>query len=92
MQPFFDYKFQFHKVGKHELDFEPSDEDTTGAVKYFGFVSYSGAWIIMKMDTSTPTAITYRYAAGTTAYDTLYWSQRAELTYYYYNQLSTLLD
>ena len=72
----YDFKFQFHNVGGNRLDFEPSDEDTAGDVKYYGFVSSFGSWIIMKMDTTTPTAITYRYAAGKSAYAT-YWSQRA---------------
>jgi len=91
MNPLYDYKFQFHNVGQHGLNFEPSDEETSGDVKYFGFVSYSGAWIIMKMDTTTPTAITYRYYAGKTGYS-VYWTGRGALSYVIYNELSTLLD
>ncbi|MFA5388861.1 MAG: hypothetical protein WC312_03805 [Candidatus Omnitrophota bacterium] len=91
MRPFFDYKFQFHNVGAHGLDFEPSDEDTAGAVRYYGFLSYCGAWIIMAIDTTTPTAMTYRYYAGKSGYS-VYWAGRADLPYVTYDQLSTLLD
>lgn len=46
----------------------PSDEDTLGDVKYYGFVAYTGQWIIMQEDDTVTTAVTYRYACGSTAY------------------------
>ena len=90
MAQFYDYKFQFHNVGERSLNFEPSDEDTAGDVKYFGFLSYSGSWLIMKMDTTIPTAIVYRYIAGNSGY-AVYWAGKADLTYVTYDQITALL-
>ena len=89
----YDFHMQYHNVGGNAVTLEPSDEDTAGDVKYFGFVSSFGSWIIMKMDTTTPTAITYRYAAGQSGFPT-YWSQRATpgaLSYVVFNLINALL-
>ena len=89
----YDFKMQYHNVGGNDISFEPSDEDTSGVVKYFGFISSFGSWIIMKMDSTDPTLITYRYAAGRTGYST-YWSQRATpgaLSYVTFDQINASL-
>ncbi|HHD92284.1 MAG TPA: hypothetical protein ENL06_01500 [Candidatus Portnoybacteria bacterium] len=48
---------------------------------YYGFVDKDGNWYIMKEDTGT-----YRYCKGTTDYSTN-WSNRASLTYDYYDNI-----
>ena len=58
------------------VEFQPSREDTAGAVRYYLFLAYTGHWLIMKMDTTVSTAITYTYAAGVSG-GTTYWTQRA---------------
>ena len=63
-----------------------SDEDTAGAVKYYGFVAFTGQFIIMQEDDTVPTAVTYRFACGSKAYSTG-WAGRAGLTYYTYDNL-----
>lgn len=71
-----------------------ADEDSKGAVKYFGFLDQLGNWLILKQDTSTAT-YTYRYAnlsnnSAVTGYHagaTQAWSNRATLTYDYVDVL-----
>jgi hypothetical protein len=55
-----------------------SEMDTTS---YYGFLTTTGAWYIMK-DTGT----SYRYAKGDSDYPTA-WTGRAALTYDYYNEV-----
>ena len=80
MNPLFDIKYQFHKKGGHDVNFEPHNEDTATNVRYYGFVSSYGSWIIMKEDASTSTAVTYRYSGGRSGY-AVAWTGRADLTY-----------
>jgi hypothetical protein len=60
-----------------------SDEDSSGTTKYYGMITRTGAWLILKNDT---TAKSYRYAVGKYDYVTN-WTGRAGLTYKYFNQL-----
>jgi hypothetical protein len=85
-----DVKMQFHKAGSIPVSLEPSDEDTAGDVKYYGFLSGSGSWLIMEMDTTTPTAITYRYYAGQSAY-AANWDVRGDLEYVLFNEIGDSL-
>jgi len=80
----FGIKGKFYVEGK---EFVASDEDTANVVKYFGFVAYTGQFIIMKEDDTTPTAITYRFATGNTGYGVA-WTGRAALTYTTYDQMT----
>ena len=57
-------------------------EDDGGTVKYYGYLSISGAWYILESDT---TAKTYKYAKGTSDFSTN-WTNRAGLTYQFYNE------
>ena len=60
----YDLKFQFHNAGMPDVNFEPAHEDGTGVVKYYGFISSFGSWIIMAMDTTNSPKIIYKYVAG----------------------------
>jgi len=83
-----DTNFLYHKVGNHDELFNLSDSDDAADVKYYGYLSASGYWIIMQETTSTGA---YRYCAGLTpVYKTAVtgaWAIRATLTYEYYNEL-----
>lgn len=67
-------------------EFLASDEDSAGAVKYYGFVSYEKPWIIMQEDDTIPTAVTYRFACGRSAYS-VGWAGRGGLTYVTFDNL-----
>lgn len=56
-----------------------SDLDEAGATKYYGFLDASGNWYILQL-----TSTAARYIKGTTDYATN-WTNRAGLTYDYYN-------
>ncbi len=58
-----------------------SEEDKSGVVKYYGYITTHGNWYIMKNDS---VANTYRYAKGDKGYATA-WTGRAGLTYSYFN-------
>jgi hypothetical protein len=66
--------------------YEPSDEDTTGNIQYFGYLNVNGKWIIQEIDRTTSVAA-IRYCNGNTGYSTA-WTNRAILTYDYYNKMS----
>jgi hypothetical protein len=69
-------------VGGDDLaKYRVSDIDDDATPNYYGFVDASGAWYIMKEDT---TAKTYRYLGGRSDYTTN-WTNRASLTYTYFN-------
>ncbi|MDP3703390.1 MAG: hypothetical protein Q8R78_03290 [Candidatus Omnitrophota bacterium] len=56
------------------------DQDDTGP-RYFGYLEKTGAWRILK-DTVSGATRTYRYAQGTSGYDTN-WTNRATVSYDY---------
>jgi hypothetical protein len=68
------------------LEFTASDEITSGAIVYTGFLAYTGQWIIMKEDNTDPNNVTWRFACGSTAYS-VGLAGRAGLTYYTYDNL-----
>jgi hypothetical protein len=60
----FDTEFQFHKAGGEVVSFEISNEDTDNATyKYYGYISSSGSWIIMRQQIAAGGKI-YKYYAG----------------------------
>lgn len=64
-----DHKLQFHKVGSYPVNFEASNQDTSGTqFQYFGFISSFGSWIIMQFNIQTNTII-YGYRGGQTRTD-----------------------
>ena len=71
--------FELLRIGGYQI----SDGDDTGAVKYYGFLQTNGTWYIMKNDTGSNS---YRYAKGDSGYTTA-WTDRAGLTYVYFNAL-----
>ena len=88
-------KEQLEKMNE-EVDilkqYQASDVDDAGAIKYFGYVKKNGDWIIKKEDT---TAKTYRYAVGDTlwkrteeekGYKTA-WANRTTLTYFLFYEI-----
>ena len=60
-----------------------SDKDESGTVKYYGYLSKGGKWLILKWDTN---ADTFRYATGESDYETN-WADRTMLNYKYYNEV-----
>ena len=68
------------------MEFVASDEDTAGAVKYYGFVTYTGQWMIMAEDDTDTTAVTYRFACGSKAYS-VGWAGRISLSYDTYDNI-----
>lgn len=62
-------------------DYNISDIDDTTDTHYFGWLNSVGAWRIMRMVDGVA-----RYASGSTDYETN-WTNRASLTYGYYNAL-----
>ena len=57
--------------------------DDGGAIKYYGYLSISGAWYILEEDTTNKT---FKYAKGTSDFGTN-WTGRAGLTYRFYNEV-----
>ncbi len=79
-----DYSYIYHTVGGHEVTFEISDEDTSGDVQYFGYLSETGSWIIQQRTAATGA---YRYAMGQNKYKTGTtgaWATRATTMVYTY--------
>lgn len=56
-----------------------SDLDEAAATKYYGFLKDDGAWYVLKL-----TSTAARYAKGASSYATN-WSNRASLTYNYFD-------
>ena len=82
-----DFYFAFHKVGEGDIHFELSDEKAKGGddtIRYYGYVSSNGAWIIMENDIDEGT---YRYIVGASLY-TANWTAREALTYGLYSALT----
>ena len=79
-----DFHYILHKVGDANIPFEISDSNEAGDTKYYGYLAFGGAWIIMQWDT---VAGTYRYKAGNELY-AANWVARASLTYQYYSTLA----
>ena len=65
------------------MEYYPSERDTAGVVKYYGFLTNVGSWIIMQDDTS---AGTYRYIGGASDLATA-WTGRAGLSYKLFNEM-----
>ncbi len=63
--------------------FKISDLDDSGSLQYYGYLDESGRWYIMRFDTSTKEL---RYARGESDYGTG-WTDRASLTYGYFNNI-----
>lgn len=78
-----DTTYILHTRGGHDEIFQLSDMDDSSDPKYFGYISSTGAYIIIQETTS---AGTYRYAGALSGYTTA-WTGRAALSYGYYNAL-----
>lgn len=65
--------------------YQTSDIDQASAtVTYIGKIDRGGNWYIMKIDSTTGT--TFRFIKGTTGYTTN-WTNRASLTYDYFDTI-----
>lgn len=62
-----------------EKRYKASDLDTAAAIKYFGYLTVTGAWYVLKFDT---TANTMRFVKGSGGYTTA-WTNRATQAYDY---------
>lgn len=68
---------------EHPTDgYEITEIDDTSSPAYYGFLKKNGYWYIMREDS----AGAYRYAKGTTSF-TANWTDRATLTYDYFNSI-----
>ena len=65
------------------FDYAVSDDDAANDVKYYGYLSPIGSWIIMQWDQPNGK---YRYKTGKNGYATA-WTGRAALSYDYYNEV-----
>jgi len=90
-----DHRYIFHQVGDHNVYFEASNQDTTDATfQFFGFISATGSWIVMRFHIIA-SAIKYEYSAGKTRtdYDAL-WNANGiyigTLTFTTFDQLHNL--
>ncbi len=68
---------------EHPTDgYEITEIDDASSPSYYGFLKKNGNWYIMKEDSTGA----YRYSKGTTAFTTN-WTNRASLTYDYFNSI-----
>ena len=65
--------------------YKVSDVDDDASPNYYGFIDADGNWYILK-ETVAAGNNTYRYAKGASDYTTN-WTNRATLTYDYYNEV-----
>jgi len=70
----------------YEISDEYDDSVTgfSGDYEYFGYLNYTGKWIIQRHQISTGT---YRYANGSSGYSTA-WSTKDGLSYGYYTAIA----
>ncbi len=74
---------QIDPAEAHPTDgYEITEIDDTSSPAYYGFLKKNGYWYIMKEDS----AGAYRYSKGTTSFTTN-WTNRAGLTYDYFNSI-----
>lgn len=74
---------QIDPAEEHPTDgYEITQIDDASSPAYYGFLKKNGYWYIMKEDSSG----NYRYVKGTTSFTTN-WSDRASLTYDYFNSI-----
>jgi hypothetical protein len=78
-----DVSGSLHPFGEHTLEYLNHDMDESNDTKYYGYVAFTGAWIIQQIVTSTGAV---RYYKGRDDYSTN-WTARAGLTYTYFNLL-----
>ena len=83
MPDFFDTRN--HLLSYLSTNYVTSDVDESSNPRYYGYLSNTGAWIIMEQNTATGAV---RYAQGKSDYPTNY-TGRTGLTYTYYNLLNT---
>jgi len=67
-------------------NYHPTDIDKDASPNYYGFVTFTGAWYIMR-EVLDPGKDTYRYTAGKESY-TDNWTSRTTLTYSYIYEVS----
>lgn len=80
MFSFSDSQFKFHSAGGNQIEFMLSDEDSTGDPTYKGYLTVTGAWMIIR----TTSAGATRYAAGKTGYAAA-WTDKANQDYGYFD-------
>lgn len=83
MPSIFDFAYQLHGRGGHEITYHASDVDESAATKYYGFLNIDGGWLIIQHNTATGAI---RYVQGESGYTTA-WAAKAELDYVYYDAL-----
>lgn len=89
---FKDYKFQLHKVGTPDVNYQAARQDCAANPSYFGFVAEDGSWVIMEQNDANGTFKYFRgdgVALAQSGNGTLTegWTNRATHTYVEYNEL-----
>jgi hypothetical protein len=84
MPSYFPRQGSFHPLGGVSIDYYIHDTDDSSDPKYYGFVDHRGSWVIMRETTASGE---FRYAASDNGYATN-WTNRAGLTYGYYNEIT----
>jgi hypothetical protein len=77
MPTFLDIRSYLSVKGK--IPFHIQDADESGAVRWYGYASTDGSWMIMEQTTASGS---HRYISGTSEYATN-WTGRAGLSYDY---------
>lgn len=87
-----DVRYQLHSVeGNSQAVFELSDQDqSSSTTQYFGYMDLNGRYIILKR-TFTTGITAARYTYGRSGYTTA-WTNRASLSYDYYDALRSDLE
>ena len=84
---FSDYSFSKHRSGSEIVNYQPARVPTTAEASndtlYYGFLSESSAWVIMRRTISTGTM---KYVDGSSGFDAA-WTAKTTQTYVDYSGL-----
>lgn len=78
-----DVSGSLHPFGGQSFEYIPHEMDEENDTKYYGYLTFHGAWIIQRIVTSTGEI---RYFKGKDDFSTN-WTGRALLSYNYFNLL-----
>lgn len=77
-----DFYFALHRQGSSTVTFMPARLDEGVDPEYYGFISESGSWMIMRKSQADGTI---KYCFGKTDFHT-HWDNRSALTYYWFDE------
>jgi hypothetical protein len=82
-----DVNYVLHKVGGHNVVFNPSDYVADGVYKYYGFLSATGTWCIQRIKTDLTET---RYCFGRSGYAAAWVAYNAQSYEVYNDALTTV--